>query len=217
MSVSAPRPAHLLFSILCLCCAIVVSVPAQGADDNDVVQIEEHWELHVGGPDTARSAPQVTMIMSPSDNLDGDFFAFTLNHASFPDYAAGGYQLQRWHGAECLEAEDGARTSPIENDGEVITWVQRITVDEGNLKFQVLEGQSESWSHFGGEGFAIMVPTQLTKLNGYRPAISLEQSGIGYAGNRVSSLVLQKLRWITGDGEEHEMVAPIDIDSDLDP
>lgn len=218
MSVSSLRPAHLLFSILCLCCAIIVSAPAQGSDDdNDVVQIEEHWELHVGGPDAARSAPQVTMIMSPSSNLDGDFYAFTLNHTSYPEFAAGGFQLQRWHGEECQQAAHGLSTSPIEDDGEVISWVQRISVSEGSLKFQVLDGQSDSWSQFGGEGFAITTSTNLTKLNSYRPAISLEQSGIGYAGNRVSSLVLQKIRWITGDGAEHEMVAPIDIDSDIDP
>jgi hypothetical protein len=209
------RPAQRLVVASLLTLAFGVS-PVAG-DDNDVIQIEEHWELQIGGPDTARSAPQVTMIMSPSDSVEEDFFAFTINHSSFPDYSAGGYQLQRWRGAECQQSFHGVKTSPLDIDGEVITWVQKLTINEGNLRFQVINGQSSSWNNFGGEGFAIVTPTQLTRLNGYRPAISLEQSGIGYAGNRVSSLVLQKLRWITADGEEHEMVAPIDIDSDLDP
>lgn len=216
MVLSAIRPGRYTMAILTLC-GCLLSQPSLADNSNDVVQIEEHWELEVGGPDAGRSAPQVTMIMSPVDHLNDDFFALTLNHWSFPDFEEGGYQLQRWHGEECQEAAHGARTNPIEQDGEIITWVQRISVDEGVLKFQVLNGHSESWSQFGSEGFVITTPTNLNRLNGYRPAISIEQSGIGYAGNRVSSLVLQKIRWKTADGEEHEMVAPIDIDSDLDP
>lgn len=216
MSRLALRPSHLVCSLaLAVFCVFHCSIVA--ADDSDVIQIEEHWELHVGGPDPARSAPQVTMIMSPADNLEGDYFAFTLNHHSYPDFAEGGYQLQRWHGEECLEADAGIRTSPIESDGEVITWVQRLTIDEGVVRFQVVDGEGDSWNHFGGESFDLTVATQFTKLNNYRPRISIEQSGIGYAGNRVSSLVLRKLRWKTADGEEHEMVAPIDIDADIDP
>lgn len=220
MTYSALRPAHFCLFVVGVCCVVSAAGRAHADDngnDNDVILIEEHWELEVGGPDAARSAPQVMMIMSPDGKLTDDYFAFAINHWSFPDFAAGGYQLQRWHGGECQEAEDGARTSPMENDGEIVTWVQRLTLDEGQLKFQVLDGHSESWNNFGGEGFAISIPTQLTRMNPYRPAISLEQSGIGYAGNRVSSLTLQKLRWITKDGEEHEMVAPIDIATNIDP
>jgi hypothetical protein len=215
MVLSVLRPGRYATALLTLCGCLFSQ--ASLADDNDVVEIEEHWELEVGGPDAGRSAPQVTMIMSPVDNLNGDFFALTINHWSYPDFEEGGYQLQRWHGEECQEAAHGARTNPIEQDGEVISWVQRISVNEGILKFHVLNGQSESWSQFGGEGFLISTPTSLSRLNNYRPGVSIEQSGIGYAGNRVSSLVLQKIRWKTADGEEHEMVAPIDIDSDLDP
>jgi hypothetical protein len=216
MARSALRPAHLVLAAAWIS-SLVVGTRHANAANSDVVEIEEHWELHVGGPDASRSAPQVTMIMSPTDNLACDFFAFTLNHWSFPDFAAGGYQLQRWHGTDCHEAENGYKTSQLHNDGEVITWVQRLSVQDGVLKFQVLSGESESWDHFGGEGFSLEVATSLSKLNGYRPGISIDQSGIGYAGNRVSALTLQKIRWKTADGEEHEMVAPIDIDSDLDP
>ena len=37
----------------------------------DIVAIEEHWELNVGEPDAASSAPQVCMVTSPTGNLDG--------------------------------------------------------------------------------------------------------------------------------------------------
>jgi hypothetical protein len=210
------RPAHL--SLLGVCgLSLLVTGSFTKAASTDVILVEEHWELHVGGPDASRTAPQVTMFMSPTESLSGDYFAFTLNHWTYPDFAAGGYQLQRWHGDDCVQSNHGSKTSQLFNDGETITWVQRISLNDGVLKFQVLGGNSESWGQFGGAGFALTVPTELTKLNGYRPGNSIDQSGIGYAGNRVSSLILQKIRWITADGEEHQMVAPIDIHSKLDP
>ncbi len=211
------RAAQNFLTVLSCTLAISVGTLTRAADDSDVIQIEEYWELEVGGPDANRSAPQVTMIMSPTESLDGDFFAFTVNHWSYPDYAPGGYQLQQWQGDDCVESRHGWRTSPIAVDGEVITWVQRLSLDEGQVRFQVLSGHSESWGNFGGEGFSLSQPSDLGRLNNYRPATSLNQSGIGYAGNRVSSLTLTRLKWITADGEVHEMVAPIDIDSDLDP
>jgi hypothetical protein len=210
------RPAQFILPVLGIALSFIFLAPTR-ADDSDIVEIEEHWQLDVGGPDTTRNAPQVTMIMSPVDHLAATFFAFTVNHATFPDFGAGGYQLQRWYGTECVTAKDGLKTAQLYHDGEVIAWVQRLTVYEGTLRFQVTNGSGETWGNFGGGGLSLYTATNLTKLNGYRPGISIDQSGIGFAGNRVSSLTLNKIRWKTADGQEHEMVAPIDIDSDLDP
>lgn len=216
MKTTACSVACILRTCSFLSLLFVVAQPA-AADDSDVLLIEETWELQVGGPDVDRTAPQVTMIMSPTDNLDGDYFAFEVNHWSLPDFAPGGYQLQRWYGGNHEQSLNGWKTNSLSHDGELVTWVQRLSIASGLLKFQVLNGSGESWPSFGGEGFQLAVPTALTKLNGYRPAISLGQSGIGFAGNRVSSLTLSRIYWVTADGQEHELVAPIDIDADLDP
>jgi hypothetical protein len=157
------------------------------------------------------------MFMSPTDSLSGNFFAFTLNHWIYPDFQAGGYQVQRWNGTDCVDRTNGYKTSQLHHDGEVISWVQRLSINEGVVKFEVLSGDSETWGGFGGGGLSVQVATNLTRLNGYRPGISIDQSGIGFAGNRVSALTLQKIHWVTADGKEYEMSAPIDIDSDLDP
>ena len=42
-------------------------------------------------------APQVSMVMSPDGDVENDFFIVTLNHWSYPDFAAGGMQVQRWN------------------------------------------------------------------------------------------------------------------------
>lgn len=197
--------------------AALTTPAAYAQDSTDVVAIEEHWELVVGGPDIGRSAPQVSLVMSPYGHLAGHYFMVMLNHWSYPDFSSGGVQVQHWYGDQCVTAGPGLNAFPISIDNEVITWKQRISLDGGYVRFEVLDGQSDSWGAFGGSDLAALVPTHLDRLNDYAPAVSLNESGIGYAGNRVSSLTLQKIVWWTADGEQHELTAPIDIDADIDP
>ncbi|MBA3482184.1 MAG: hypothetical protein H0T51_10255 [Pirellulales bacterium] len=184
----------------------------------EIVSIEEHWELSLGQPDAASSSPQVSMVMSPTGHLDGSFFVFTLNHHSYPDWIPGGLQVQFWNGEEIVDSKVGPQEATLQHEDEVITWVQRTSVQDGELTFEITSGQSDSWGAFGGAGhMRFKVATQLGNLNGYRPAVSLEESGVSFAGNRVRSLTLRKLRWTDAEGQVYEMAAPIDVDADLDP
>jgi hypothetical protein len=199
-----------------LCGIILVAATPVAAQTSKILKIEEHWELQVGGPDADRSAPQATMVMSPSDNLDSLYFLFTLNHQSDPEYQAGGMQVQLWDGDTAVEAA-GSDAGTLDQANDVISWVQRLKVDGGNLTFEVVDGTSSSWGAFGGGSLSLSTPTSLDSLNGYRPAVSIAESQVGYAGNRVQALILKRLVWVTDDGQSHELVAPIDIDTDLDP
>jgi len=184
----------------------------------DIVAIEEHWELSVGEPDASSSAPQVSMVMSHTGNLDGNYFVFTLNHRTDPDYRAGGMQVQLWSGEDLVYSRNSIHESPLSQTDEVITWVQRTELVDGSLTFEVSNGHSNSWGTFGDQGrLRLTMDTTLENLNAYRPAISLEESGVCFAGNRVRSLVLTKLRWIDSEGNVYELNAPIDVDADLDP
>jgi len=75
-----------------------------------------------------------------------------------------------------------------------------------------VDGQSETWPTFGGDALSISVPSSLNTLNRYRPGVSLGESQVGFAENRVASLTLVKLVWVTEDGQVHEQNAPIPID-----
>jgi hypothetical protein len=178
--------------------------------------VEEHWELQLGQPDADRSAPQTTMVMSPTDGLDGVHFLFTLNHANAPDYAAGGVQIQAWDGSDLIGYDNDDEVGSLNHSDETVTWVQKIWLQDGSLKFKIINGQSETWSQFGNEDMLLSVPSSLTRLNGYRPAVSLTESQVNYAENRVISLMLTKLRWQTSDGVIHEQNAPIPLDTSLD-
>ena len=201
-------------------CSWLVCIAAASAQEESttIISIEEHWELSVGEPTPERSSPQTSMVMAPLPNLDGLYFIFTLNYQSLPDYCPGGMQVQQWDGDTAVSVRDGPKEGTLEMADEVIAWTQRMTLDEGLLSFEILDGSSATWGSFGGQGYLKhAVQTPLANLNNYRPAISLGESEVGYAGNRVVGLVLKKLVWVTEDGETHSMEAPIEIDTTLDP
>ncbi len=184
----------------------------------DIVAIEEHWELQVGGPVVDSSAPQVCMVMAPQGHLDGDYFLFTLNHRSGFGYESGGMQVQLWCGEDVIDNRDGSQTDTLNQTDEVIRWVQRIEITGNTLSFEIHSGESASWGQFGGQGLLrLATTTNLTNLNGYAPAVSLTESGVSFGGNRVRSLMLTKIRWFDSLGNAYELNAPIDVDADLDP
>lgn len=184
----------------------------------DVIYIEEHWELSVGGPEYDRCAPQVSLVMSPTGDMDGLHFVFLLNHSTTPDFIPGGLQMQCWDGDMLIQSANSNKTDVFWHDNETVSWVQKLRINDGQVGFDVDDGESQTWGNFGnGDGLIMWTNYQMERLNDYRPAISIGESGITFAGNRVSSLVLKKLVWKTADGTTTEMIAPIDIDTDIDP
>lgn len=185
------------------------------AESPRVVLVEEHWELRIAQPDYDRSAPQTTMVMSPTGNVDGLHFLFTLNHGTVPEYASGGLQVQEWNGDDFVRSRTVSEGITIDNSEEVIHWTQRISLQDGYLKFQIRDGESDTWGNFG-HGLSLWVESSQSSLNSYRPSVSLTESQVNYAENRVTSLTLTKLVWVTEDGQTHEQNAPIPIDTSLD-
>jgi hypothetical protein len=186
------------------------------AESSRVISVEEHWELQLSQPDSELSAPQVTMVMSPTNDVSGNHFLFTLNHSTVPEYQPGGMQVQAWSGDSLSQEKVGHASAALENTNETVHWTQRLSLSDGSLTFQVVDGQSETWPTFGGDELLVSVPSSLNSLNSYRPSVSLGESQVGYAENRVTSLTLTKLVWVTEDGQVHEQNAPIPIDTSLD-
>ena len=207
--------------LVCLtvtCCLAWIATSASTVRAVNIVSIEEHWELSVGRPTPDRSSPQASMVMAPGLDLNSTFFIFTLNHKSLPDFSAGGMQVQKWEGENLQDIHNGPQAGTLDREEETISWTQRMTIQNGLLSYEILNGSSQTWSTFGGEGYLKMsTATSLNNLNNYRVANSLGESEVGYAGNRVESLLLRKLRWVTDDGEVHELHSPIAIDTNLDP
>jgi hypothetical protein len=184
-----------------------------------VLEVREEWELSVGEPNTDRNAPQVTMVMSPFSSLDQGYFSFLLNHRTEPQYFAGGMQVLRIaDDGEVASYHNGLNQGMLNSTNEKVQWRQRLKAENGTITFEVDNGVSESWGTFGGTGnLRSTFVGGPSNLDNYRPQLSLAESGIGFAGNRVESLTLTRLEWHLSDGQTVVFTAPFDIDSDLDP
>ena len=211
------RRASLCWAVM-TCFVLLGADAACATDPTYVVRVEETWELNVGEPNLERNGPQISMVMSPCSHLDGYHFVFLLNHRTEPDYAAGGMQLHTWDGDNLVSHRNGPVGAALSHPDEAVTWTQVLTVQDGSVTCEVVGGQSTTWGSFGGQGYLrASVATGQTNLNAYYPAVSIEESMVGFAGNRVSSLVLKRVVWTMNSGQTYELNAPIDIDSDLDP
>ena len=174
-----------------------------------IVRVEEDWELTVGTPDAASDAPQITCLISPNGNLDSWYATFELNQQSELTFESGGLQLQIWDG-EVLVADNGyPNRSALTTNGEVIRWTQSMRVHDNRLIFEVIRGASTTWGAFGGQGYLrASIPSSLDSLSGYNPAVSVANSGVSYAGNRVDSIVLRAVRYYKSTGEVVEDNTP---------
>jgi hypothetical protein len=167
-----------------------------------VIRVEEDWELVVGDPDANTNAPQVSCVVAPVGNVDGHYATLSLNHQSLPDFVAGGIQLQVWSNETPVEWRKFPDDSLINTPSETIRWTQTMELAGGQLTFEVVSGTSTTWGVFGGQGYLkASVATTLENLNAYNPAVSVENSGVSFAANRVQSLVLRRVRLVMSNGE----------------
>ncbi|MDD4787755.1 MAG: hypothetical protein PHO07_11310 [Pirellulales bacterium] len=194
-----------------LALALLLSLPAAvfGQDDLAIVRVEEDWELVVGEPDPNLVAPQLTCALSPTQTLDGLYLLFDVNHQNHPDFVAGGVQLQVWSGDFAVLERKFPNTLAMAQPGETGSWTQAMAVSGGNLSVEITNGRSATWGLFGAEGYLkAAVATEIANLNGYSPDFSTANSGVGYASNRVVSLVLKRVRYYTDSGAHWEDATP---------
>jgi hypothetical protein len=167
-----------------------------------VEKIEEDWELVISDPDPDLAAPQTTCTIAPAGNLEGLHATLELNVRSQPEFAPGGVQLQLWNGEELLATRTYVNYSALATPNETIRWTQKVRrANNEDLIFEVVQGESATWGDFGGQGYLrAEVDGSLLNLDTYNPDVSAANSGVGFASNRVQSLVLKEVRVTMTDG-----------------
>jgi hypothetical protein len=172
-----------------------------GRADDPIVRIEEDWELQVKIPDNDVTAPQIITAWSPLGDVSGVHATFEINHIASVDFSPGGLHLSTWCGDTHLAVVHAGNFASMYRDGEVVTWTQAIEVANGELVFEISDGVSDTWGAFGDNGsLRLSLSTTLENLDSYSPLVSVDKSEVSYAGNRVQSLELVRVRYIHASG-----------------
>lgn len=182
--------------------AAISFASSAAADDADVIRVEEDWRIEIGTPSPSEHAPQILTVMSPLGDIEGPHVIFELNHSTFPNFEAGGTQLQKWFHETNLGYRNFPNNNRLEIIDEDIEFTSRMEITDGDLIFEIRDGASQTWNSFGGQGY---LKTQfnflpVTNLNAYRPEVSTENSRIGFASHRVRKLVLKEVRYYSSEG-----------------
>jgi len=171
------------------------------ADDQTVVRIEEDWQIELGIPSPKDHAPQIVTVLSPRPTLDHEYSVFELNHVTYPEYFAGGLQLQSWRGTRLSRYGSSPRQQLLQTADEKISFTSAMTLDDEYLQFEIVDGSSQTWSSFGGQGYLrTRGPTALEDLSGYSPDVSVKNSRVAFASHRVRKLMLVEVRYYTEAG-----------------
>eukprot|EP00913_Durusdinium_trenchii_P008366 g7859.t1 len=169
--------------------------------DEPIVRVEEDWTVEIGSPDPEKHAPQILIVMSPTETPNWKHAIFELNHRSLPDYSAGGMQLQAWLGEFNLDHRAGPDHEVLSTVEETVKFTMRMKVDNGCLHFEVVNGTSETWGNFGGQGYLkTSVATGITHLGNYNKTTSTKHSKIGFAKHRVKCLKRTAIRYYSATG-----------------
>ncbi len=161
----------------------------------DVVYVEEDWVVEITEPDPASHAPQIITAMSSTNRLEDVHAIFEINHATLPDYQAGGMSLQIWSSDTNLEYMVHPYKGTLYNNNEVITYTMTMRIGDGRIRFEVKDGESTTWGgNWGIGGFYRTVPTAQSSLPYYSPETSVKFSKVGFAKHRVRKFALKESR-----------------------
>ena len=182
------------FLALIAATGLLVMSSSAHAQISNLIAVEEDWELILTEPDPDTVAPQVTCAMSPNANLDGTYWTFEINHLTGPAFSPGGLHIHQWNGESRQSTFSRSDRAVVTTNNETITWTQSLRAANGRLKFEVQGGSSGTWGGFGFGSFELDTSWPLGQFNGYSPDVSVANSGIGFAANRVASLKLKCVR-----------------------
>jgi hypothetical protein len=164
--------------------------------------IEEDWEVVIGTPDPDAHAPQIITAMSSTDRLEDVHALFELNHATLPVYQAGGMSMQIWSSETNLDYWVHPLQGALRIENEVIRYKMTMKVSNGQIRFEVKNGQSSTWgNNWGIGGFYRIVPTSQTAFTLYSPETSVKFSRVAFAKHRVKKFSLKASRVYGPNGQ----------------
>jgi hypothetical protein len=182
--------------------ATLIGPTVSAADPPPIIRIEEDWVVQVGAPDVNTTAPQITTVVGPDSDLRRSYVMFELNHRTQPSFNSGGMQLQTWIGDSIAAYRNYPNSAKLSSNDETITYTVAMSLVDGKIKYEVVNGQSSTWGAFGGQGYlTYSLSTFRTSLTDtYSLDTSVTNSRIGFAANRVKKFARTQVRFYNSSG-----------------
>lgn len=175
--------------------------PAIGDSDDDslgnTTRIEEDWYVKIGTPDPDLDSPQITSVIAPSWTLSGKYVVFDMNCATQPGFVSGGVQLQLWQDDAIIQSCSNTNWDSLHIVNEEIRYTSVMSIVDGKMVFEIINGTSETWGTFGTGELKLEVDTWRPHLNQYSPEFTAYNSRIGFASHRVRRFTLERVRYFT--------------------
>jgi hypothetical protein len=183
--------------VLVLGLGLVSNTKALG---QDVMKVEEIWEMTVNTPDPTNAAPQLNTVMSAYEHVDSYYGLLTVNYQDLPNFSQGGLQAQIWQDttnlSDVLLTTDGVVNKRVlSKSGETVKWSQALQLSsEGVLVFSIQGLKGETWRKDFTLATKAATPG-LANLNQYNPKVSVMYTrnwGLGL--DRIKQLRLRTIR-----------------------
>ena len=180
--------------------------PAIGDHDDDdddhghTTRVEEDWYVKIGTPDPDTDSPQITSVIAPSWTLSGKYVVFDMNCATQPGFVSGGVQLQMWQDDAIIQSRSNANWDSLHLVNEEIRYTSVMSVVDGKMVFEIINGTSETWGNFGTGELKLEVDTWRHHLNHYSPEFTAYNSRVGFASHRVRRFTLERVRYYSANG-----------------
>lgn len=207
------RPLAAGAALVVLLLALAGQTPA--GSNATAIRVEEDWSLTVSEPNADIASPQVSTQMARAPWATY-FCNFHLNSSDVPTFSQGGLQLQAWNGNNNVAVYTGSNATVMSTSNELVTWTQYLSNETGSLTFGVKTASSTTWGDFSG--IQITVPNAGTGLSNYDVTYSMQNSGVTFGANRVTSLTLVGYRIYYSDGSQYSDTTPrVIYSAALDP
>ncbi len=176
--------------------------PVIGDEEHNghTMRIEEDWYVKIGTPDPDSDSPQITSVITPSWTLTGRYAVFDMNCATQPGFVSGGVQLQLWEDDAIIQSCSNVNWDSLHFVDEEIRYTSVMSIVDGQLVFEIINGSSETWGTFGTGELRLEVDTWRPHLNWYSPEFTAYNSRIGFASHRVRRFTLERVRYFSQQG-----------------
>lgn len=178
-----------------------VTVPEEDTPPPKLIRVEEDWVALVRNPDDKIASPQVLICLTPDGTFEADYALLELNHASQPDWLAGGIQLQGWKGDVNTSILNAPTEAVLARYYDKILLTTVIAIGDGHTEFAIKNGRSRTWGKFTNVWpVSVKVPSLRSDLSGYTREASVKNTHVTHGAHRVEMMYQRKVRYYYSDG-----------------